>query len=289
MKKRFIPAMALTFCLLLLNQLVFAQTNKPLYQAKRDSLFAYIRSQKFPLIDYHVHIKGGLTIEAVLEKSKRMGIVCGIAPNCGLNFPITNDSLLLDYYTKMRNYPVFLGMQAEGREWLTMFSKEAREKFDYIFTDALTFRDDNGKRMRIWLKEEIEIKDPQAFMEMYVNRILDVINTEPIDIFVNPTFLPEAIASRYDELWTSQRMQKVIDAAVKRNIAIEINDRYKIPSANFIKLAKKSGAKFSFGTNNAETSFADFAYCKEMIKECGLQYSDMFQPRCLKEYLSKAK
>ena len=85
------------------------------------------------------------------------------------------------------------------------------------------------------------------------------------------------------------RMQKVIDAAVKRNIAIEINDRYKIPSAKFIKQAKKSGAKFSFGTNNADTNFADFAYCKEMIKECNLQYSDMFQPRCLKEYMAKFK
>lgn len=289
MKPHRLSIITLTACLIIISQGVFSQPNKALYQQKRDSLFAYIKSKKFPLIDYHVHIKGGLTIEAVLEKSKRMGIVCGIAPNCGLNFPITNDSLLLDYYNKMRNYPVFLGMQAEGREWLTMFSKEARTKFDYIFTDALTFRDDNGKRMRIWLKDEVEIKDAQAFMNMYINRILDVINTEPIDIFVNPTFLPEVIASRYDELWTKERMQKVIDAAVKRNIAIEINDRYKIPSATFIKLAKKSGAKFSFGTNNADTNFADFAYCKEMIRECNLQYSDMFQPRCLKEYMSKYK
>jgi len=115
-----------------------SQVSKPIYQQKRDSLFAYIKSQKFPLIDYHVHIKGGLTIEAVLEKSKRLGIVCGIAPNCGLNFPITNDSLLYDYYNKMRNYPVFLGMQAEGREWTKTFSKEAIAKFDYVFTDALT-------------------------------------------------------------------------------------------------------------------------------------------------------
>jgi hypothetical protein len=289
MKQRHFTAFVMVVCLLVLDQFVFAQQGKPQYQLKRDSLFAYIRSQKFPLIDYHVHLKGGLSLEAVLEKSKKMGIVCGIAPNCGLNFPITNDSLLLDYYNKMRNYPVFLGMQAEGREWLSMFSKEARAKFDYIFTDALTFRDDNGKRMRIWLKEEVDIKDAQAFMEMYINRILDVINTEPIDIFVNPTFLPEAIAARYDELWTNARMQKVIDAAVKRNIAIEINDRYKIPSARFIKLAKKSGAKFSFGTNNADTNFADFTYCKKMINECDLQYSDMFQPKCLKDYLSKAK
>ena len=204
-------------CMLIISQFAFSQPNKAIYQQKRDSLFAYIKSQKFPLIDYHVHIKGGLTIEAVLEKSKRMGIICGIAPNCGLNFPITNDSLLLDYYYKMRIYPVFLGMQAEGREWTKTFSKEAIAKFDYVFTDALTFTDDNGKRMRIWLKDEVEITDAQTFMDMYVKRILDVINTEPIDIFVNPTFLPEVIAPRYDELWSNERMQRVIDAAVKKH------------------------------------------------------------------------
>jgi len=289
MKLYIFPALQLALSLVILSPSLYSQPAKPLYQQKRDSLFAYIKSQKFPMIDYHVHIKGGLTIEAVLEKSKRLGIVCGVAPNCGLNFPITNDSLLYDYFNKMKNYPVFFGMQAEGREWTKTFSKAAIAKFDYVFTDALTFTDDNGKRMRIWLKDEVEIKDARVFMEMYVRRILDVINTEPIDIFVNPTFLPEVIASRYDELWTNERMQKVIDAAVKRNIAIEINDRYKIPSAKFIKLAKKSGAKFSFGTNNAETIFGDFIYCKEMIKECDLKYSDMFQPRCLKEYMAKTK
>jgi histidinol phosphatase-like PHP family hydrolase len=289
MKQRSLYLLIIAICLFVFNPAAFSQPGNKVSLQKRDSLFAYIKSQKFPMIDYHVHIKGGLTIEAVLEKSKRLGIVCGIAPNCGLNFPITNDSLLYDYFEKMKNYPVFFGMQAEGREWTKTFSKEAIAKFDYVFTDALTFTDDNGKRMRIWLKDEVEIKDAQAFMDMYVKRILDVITKEPIDIFVNPTFLPEVIAPKYDELWTNERMQKVIDAAVKRNIAIEINDRYKIPSAKFIRLAKKSGAKFSFGTNNAETTFGDFVYCREMIKECNLQYSDMFQPKCLKQYLQKHK
>ncbi len=38
-------------------------------------------------------------------------------------------------------------------------------------------------------------------------------------------------------------MQKVIDAAVKNDVAIEINNRYKIPSATFIKLAKAGGCE----------------------------------------------
>ncbi len=64
---------------------------------------------------------------------------------------------------------------------------------------------------------------------------------EPIDIYANATFLPDQIAAEYDALWTPERMQRVIDAAVKNDVAIEINNRYKIPSAAFIKAAKASG------------------------------------------------
>ncbi|NIN37058.1 MAG: glycosyl hydrolase, partial [Gammaproteobacteria bacterium] len=40
--------------------------------------------------------------------------------------------------------PVYKAMQAEGREWLNMFSPEMIAKFDYVFTDAMTFTDNRG-------------------------------------------------------------------------------------------------------------------------------------------------
>jgi hypothetical protein len=39
-----------------------------------------------PRIDYHVHLKGGLTIERALANSRRSGINYGIAISCGLGF-----------------------------------------------------------------------------------------------------------------------------------------------------------------------------------------------------------
>ncbi len=74
-------------------------------------------------------------------------------------------------------------------------------------------------------------------------------------------------------------MQRVIDAAVKNGVAIEINATYHIPSAKFIKLAKKAGAKFSFGTNNGGKQLGSLEYCKQMIQECNLTAADMFMPR----------
>ena len=38
------------------------------------------------MVDYHVHLKEGLTLEQALAKSRRDGIEYGIAVNCGKGF-----------------------------------------------------------------------------------------------------------------------------------------------------------------------------------------------------------
>jgi len=225
-------------------------------------------------------VRGGFTVEDALRESRRLGIQYGVAVNCGLNNSVTDDAGAEKFLKSMQGQPVWVAMQAEGREWVKMFSKETVAKFDYVFTDAMTFTDDAGKRMRLWINQEVgEIPDKQAFMEVLVNRTLSVLNKEPIDIYVNPTFLPAAMAADYDQLWTPERMQKVIAAARKNDVAMEINNRYRLPSPAFLKAAKKAGVKFSCGTNNSDARIGRNEYCVEMIKECGLVWQDFFVPR----------
>jgi hypothetical protein len=236
-------------------------------------------AENYPMVDYHVHLKGGLTIEQALANSRRLGIFYGVAINCGQGFPVHSDESVREYLESMKGQPCYIALQGEGREWMTLAAPESIARFDYCFTDAMTFTHDNGKRMRIWLPEEIGvIPDKQAFMEMYVKRIVGVMR-EPIDIYANSTFLPAQIAAEYDALWTPERMRKVIDAAVENGVAIEINNRYKIPSAAFIKAAKAAGAKFSFGTNNAAADLGRLEYPIQMVKQCGLKWQDIFVPK----------
>ncbi|MBN2269649.1 MAG: hypothetical protein JXN61_03490 [Sedimentisphaerales bacterium] len=233
----------------------------------------------FPLVDYHVHLKGGLTLDEALEISKKNGVKFGIAQNCGLGFPVTDDAGAMQFIEKLQGRDVYIGMQAEGREWLSLFSMDLIGRFDYVFTDALTFTDDKGRRTRLWMKDEVFVEDKQAFMDMYIDKIVSIISNEPIDIFVNPTFLPECIRDEYDSLWTKERMAKVIDAAVKSGVAIEINATYKIPSKTFIIQAKKAGVKFACGTNNGGKELGNLEYCRRMIKECSLTKKDFFDHR----------
>jgi hypothetical protein len=231
----------------------------------------------FEITDYHAHLKGGLTMEQVLEHSAKSGIKYGVAVNCGLGFPVQNDSALSNYYRSMNKYPVFLGMQAEGREWVNLFSRDSVALFDYVFTDAMTFTDAEGRRNRLWIKNEAFVDDPQVFMEFLVKKIETILSTEKIDIYVNPTFLPDTLKSKYSELWTLERMKKVVAALNDNNIAMEINSRLRLPSPAFIRMAKEAGVKFTLGTNNVSADLGYLEYGLDMIRECNLQPEDFWK------------
>jgi hypothetical protein len=211
-----------------------------------DAAVVRLQQANFPTIDFHAHIKGDLTLEQALAHARKTGINLGIAVNCGLGFPIDDDAGVDAYLKTMAGQPVFVGMQAEGREWIN---------------------------------SEVEVPEPQAFMEMLVGKIVAILDNEPIDIYVNPTFLPEVIAAQYDSLWTEQRMQRVVDALVRNEIALEINSRYRIPSVGFLRRAKQAGVKFTLGTNNAAGDLGRNEYGLRMVQECGLTWRDMWMPR----------
>ena len=237
-------------------------------------------ARNIPMVDYHVHLKTGLTVEQALAKSRRDGIQCGIAVNCGKGHAVETNEGARRFLDSLKGQPVFIAMQAEGREWTQMFSRATAALFDYVFTDSMTWTDNRGKRMRLWMPNEVgTIADPQEFMDTLVERAVGILDGEPVDIYVNPTFLPDAIAKDYDRLWTEERMKKVVAALARNQVAMEINDRYRLPSVAFLKMAKAAGCKFSFGTNNAGS--ADLGRCEyglEMVEECKLGWQDFFAP-----------
>jgi Domain of Unknown Function (DUF1080) len=233
-----------------------------------------------PMVDYHVHIKGGLTVDQMLARSRRDGIMYGIAINAGLNQPAATDAALGQFADSLKGQACFVAMQAEGREWTGMFSRGAVARFEYVFSDSMTWTDNHGKRMRLWIPEEVgTIADAQEFMDTLVDRTVGILAHEPIDIYANPTFLPPQLASDYERLWTEERRRRVIEAAHKNQVAIELNNRYKIPSLSFVRMAKEAGCKFSLGSNNAgPDDLTRSEYGLRMIDECKLTWQDFFLP-----------
>lgn len=241
-----------------------------------------LQQQNFPVIDYHVHLKGGLTKEQAHAMSMNYGINYGVAPNLGEGGQgrmLSSDAEAIDYLNEVKPLPFLVGAQGEGRRWIVQFSSDVIGKFDYFFTDAMTVVD-KGRICRIYRPEEV-LKDGrtnQQYMDMIVDQTVKILTNEPADIFANATYIPDDMNADYDQYWTPERVDRVLDVMQANNIALEISPRYKIPSFDVIKKAKARGLKFTFGTNNIDANFGRLEYAVEAIKECGLTVDDMWFP-----------
>jgi hypothetical protein len=248
---------------------------------ERNDALIRLQQRNFPVIDYHIHPPRGMSLEDLLEKALADGFEYGIAVNCGIGFQVQSDEQVKEYISKNRYIPVFHTMQGEGREWVETFSKEAREMFDYVFTDALTFHDHKGRRTRLWVNNEVIVDIPeQEYMDMILDRTIKILNEEPIDILVNPTLLGNTMMEDYDKYWTDARVAQLVMSLKNNDIALEINARYKLPSARIINAAKAAGVKFALGTNNGNAQQLDrLEYSLKMVEECGLTIDNMWFPK----------
>ena len=242
-----------------------------------------LQQRDFPVIDYHVHLKGDLTKEMAHAMSMNYGINYGVAPNAGeggVGRMLADDDEVYAYYDEISGEPFLFGVQGEGRKWTQTFSSKALGIFEYLFTDAMTIIDHKGRNSRIYRPEEVHFDGigKQDYMDHLVDQTVLILTNEPADIYANPTFLPDELQGEYDQLWTPERVNRVLDVMEKYQIALEINPRYCIPSFEIIRRAKDRGIKFTFGTNNVDSHFGRLEYALEAIEACGLQPSDLWFP-----------
>lgn len=242
-----------------------------------------LQQQNFPVIDYHVHLKGGLTKEMAHGMSMNYGINYGVAPNAGeggVGRMLADDQEVYAYHEEVKSLPFLCGVQGEGRKWTATFSQEALGIFDYLFTDAMTIMDHKNRNSRIYRPEEVHYDgvNKEQYMEQIVEQTVKILTNEPADIFANPTYIPEDMQPDYEKYWTNERINRVLDVLQKHDIALEINPRYKIPSLKIIRMAKERGLKFTFGTNNVDANFGKLEYCIEAIEQCGITAEDIWFP-----------
>ncbi|MFA6875085.1 MAG: family 16 glycoside hydrolase [Parabacteroides sp.] len=261
-------------------------TMPPVDEQKDDII--RLQQANFPVIDYHVHIKGGLTEQMAHAMSMNYGINYGVGPNAygpmkpgegGFGTMYMNDQDLGEYYEGIKDKPFLRGVQGEGRKWSYSFSKELLLKFDYLYTDAMTIIDHKGRTTRTYRPAEVYLDIPkEAYMDMLVDQMVKILSNEPADIFANAFYIPDTLSVEYNKYWTDERINRVLDVMKKNDIALEISARYHVPSIYIIKCAKAKGLKFTFGTNNADPNFGRLEYCIQAVKECGITADDLWFP-----------
>ncbi len=228
------------------------------------------------IADLHFHWEGKASLDKLIEQSAAQGVKLGITGEGGATWGLSGDASLTAFLAKLDGKPVYRGLQVYSRDWPQQYSKQVLAKLDYVAADALMFPDRDGRTIALW-NPKVTFPDAEDFMERYMDYNLRVL-AEPIDIWSNPTYLPESLQAQYDRLWTPDRMRKLVEAAVKNQVVIEINSKYNIPSLAFLKLAKQLGAKFSFGSNRHDDEAGNLDYCLKMYQELGLKTDDMYVP-----------
>lgn len=224
-----------------------------------------IGRHNLPMVDYHVFLRGGMTLGDALKKSRQDGIQYGITAE---STALKSDADAEKWLRPMAGRPVFFALSTTGGDWTRRLSQTTAKQFDYIVADGI--REKAGTPAGA---------DEQAFMDSLVNQTVKRLDAEPIDIYSGATYLPAGVRAGAEALWTQARQAKLIDALVRNKVAVELSTLDQLPSEKFIQQAKDAGCKFAFGTGNATP--AELQRCEyglRMVEACKLDWHNFFAP-----------
>lgn len=122
-----------------------------------------------------------------------------------------------------------------------------------------------------------KVDDPEAWMTAYLKRTMSLLGGD-VAVAANLTCLPAALADDADRLWTDARLRQLAGKCAIKGIGIEIGAASSYPSPRFLVLAKRMGAKFTFGPSGAK----DLSKWLEAIVWLDLKPQDLWTPACRK-------
>lgn len=216
-----------------------------------------------PMVDFHVYLQDGMTLEDALQKSRKDGIQYGITTNSAG----VSDAAADRWLQPLEGRPLFFSLSITDRDWRRSMSQNTARRFDCILADARR------------LAGVPAVQDKQSLLDTLVAQTVERLGTEPVDIYAFPTYLPASLHAQADELWTAERRSKLIEALLQNKVAIELNTTHRLPSKQFILEAKAAGCKFAFGSGNRNsTDLRRCEYGLQMTEECKLEWQNFYTP-----------
>ena len=120
-----------------------------------------------------------------------------------------------------------------------------------------------------------------------VDRALGIFANEPIDIYVNPTYIPDQLAPEYDRLWTPARMKTIVDGLAAHGMAYMLmfdrawtpEDEIRFSIFKFkLKKAPRPAWDYEYVIHKVETG-KEYGYRARVVWKKFVSPED-----CLKEY-----
>lgn len=86
-----------------------------------------------PMVDYHVYLRPGLSLQEALKRSRKDGLQYGITANAS---HLTNDAAVERWLAPLTGQSVFCALAAADGEWVKTLSRTAVKRFDYVIALA---------------------------------------------------------------------------------------------------------------------------------------------------------
>jgi len=162
--------------------------------------------------------------------------------------------------------------------YLPQFDLTLLGELDYVIAGVHALRISNGKSLFLW-DNRVTPQDPNLVAEVYLGAIRDFAEQIHFDILAHPTYLPKNISAPNQNPWTEERLEQLIELALKYGFALELSGHWKVPNESLICMGREAGIKFSTGSDgHSEAMLADLHYPQECIEKYGINESELFIP-----------
>ncbi len=84
----------------------------------QENLMDRFAQSGFPVIDYHVHLRGGMTVQKAIDRQAVTGVNCGVLRNIGKGWEMETDDQLREFLASVERKPLFVGVQVNDRDWM---------------------------------------------------------------------------------------------------------------------------------------------------------------------------
>jgi len=231
--------------------------------------------QKIDLHIHTVHSDSQLTVAEVAKLAKRKHVIAGICDLLSPYHKMFEETAFDDYVADVRSHDLLLGAEYCIGETIPV-GADRLARLDYLEGGLHALKVD-GEKYFFWGAGMPE--DVDAFMTGYMESILSALAEDPMDVIAHPTYLPGALADRYDDIWDERRCGELWAAAAERGVAAEISGRWMVPRPRQIGLALEAGVAFALGSDaHRRPELFDLNYPLRMVEEFRIPEDRIFLP-----------
>ncbi|MCS7131656.1 MAG: hypothetical protein NZ934_02885, partial [Hadesarchaea archaeon] len=121
--------------------------------------------------------------------------------------------------------------------------------------------------------------DPSELAKRYLGMVTRVLERQPADILAHPFQFRSYLAPYLKR----EELEEFIELVAKKDVAIELNSKYRVPDRDFLNACLREGVKLSVGTDaHTTTEVGRVDWPMAMLRRVGAREEDLVSKKFLR-------